>query len=314
MVSFWHAWFGILLISLPAGARTLEVGIGKTYSLPSQAAAAAQNGDHVFINAGRYVDCAVWRQDDLVIEGAPDGITTISGPACQGKALFIISGNNVTVRNVVLTGVRVPDGNGAGIRAEGRNLLVERVRFIENENGILTGNQSQGALIVRSSEFTGNGSCERDCAHGIYAGRLALLRVEDSVFRETQAGHHIKSRASHTEILRNDISDGSQGTASYLIDAPNGGNILIQNNRMQKGPNSRNRSAAISIGSEGTNQPTHEIRIEENQFDSENSYSTFFVANFSSSPVILRGNQLRGRIRQIRGAGYHQINRARTSH
>ena len=63
------AGVALLFLALPAGARTLEVGPGKQFAQPSQAAAAAQDGDRVVIAPGQYFDCAVWRQNNLIIEG-----------------------------------------------------------------------------------------------------------------------------------------------------------------------------------------------------------------------------------------------------
>jgi hypothetical protein len=290
--------FALLFLALPAGARTFEVGPGKQFAQPSQAAAAAQDGDHVVIAPGQYFDCAVWKQNNLTIEGVSAQDTVITDKTCQGKALFVIPGNNVTVRNLTLTRARVPDGNGAAIRAEGRNLVVERVRFMDNQNGILAGDQPQSEIIVRNSEFLRNGT-----AHGIYVGRLALLRVEQSTFRETRQGHHVKSRALRTEVLGCDIGDGPTGTASYLIDVPNGGAVLIQNNRFEKGPKAENRSAAISIGAEGVDRPTPEIRVEGNQFSADGAYATVFVVNLTATPAMLRDNHLRGQVRPLRGDG-----------
>jgi hypothetical protein len=293
----------LLLLAIPASARTLEVGPGKPLARPSQAAAVAKNGDRVVIAPGQYFDCAVWGQNDLTIEGMSDKDTVITDKSCQGKALFVISGSNVTVRNLTLTRARVPDGNGAGIRAEGRNLLVERVRFIDNQNGILAADQPRGEIIVRDSEFTRNGTCEQACAHGIYVGYLALLRVERSTFRATRQGHHIKSRAIRTEVSDCDIGDGPTGTASYLIDVPNGGAVVIRNNRLEKGPKADNHSAAISIGGEGVDRPTPEIRVEGNRFSAEGAYATVFVMNLTATPAVLRDNQLRGQVKPLRGDG-----------
>jgi len=290
--------FALLFLALPAGARTLEVGPGKQFAQPSQAAAAAQDGDHVVIAPGQYFDCAIWRQNNLTVEGASAEDTVITDKTCQGKALFIIPGSNVTVRNLTLTRARVPDGNGAAIRAEGRNLVVERVRFMDNQNGILAADQAQSEIIVRNSEFLRNGT-----AHSIYVGRLALLRVERSTFRETRQGHHVKSRALRTEVLGCDIGDGPTGTASYLVDVPNGGAVVIQNNRLEKGPKSENRSAAISIGAEGVDRPTPEIRVEGNQFSADGAYATVFVVNLTATPAMLRDNHLRGSVRPLRGDG-----------
>src|SRR5947209_16068498 len=55
--------------STSSQARTIEVGPGKPFALPSQAAVIAKDGDHIEIAAGTYVDCAVWAANDLVIEG-----------------------------------------------------------------------------------------------------------------------------------------------------------------------------------------------------------------------------------------------------
>jgi hypothetical protein len=295
-----------LLPGMPrAEARVLEVGPGRPFSLPSAAAAAAQPGDVVRIAAGTYEDCAVWRADGLVIEGEGFERVIVGNRTCNGKGVFVIPGNNVTVRGMTLTGARSANGNGAGIRAEGVNLTVERVRFLRNENGILLAGVRGGALIVRDSAFIGNGSCEHQCAHGIYVGPgpLELLRVERSRFFATREGHHVKSRASRTEVLDCDIEDGPDGTASYLIDVPNGGAVLLRGNRLSKGPRSVNRSTAISIGAEGVDRPTPEIRIESNVFTLTGGYWPVFVTNHTATPAVLRGNSVPPAVSPLHGAG-----------
>ncbi len=192
------AALALACLSSPTRAATLEVGEGKTYAAPSAAAAAAHNGDHVVIAAGSYFDCAVWRANDLTIEGAGPEATVITDKTCNGKALFITQGNNITIRNLMLTRARVPDMNGAGIRAEGGDLTVEHVQFVNNQNGILAGNMAARKIFVRDSVFVRNGLCDRSCAHGVYVGQVALLRVERSRFFETRQGHSIKSRAQRT--------------------------------------------------------------------------------------------------------------------
>src|SRR5204863_2026159 len=102
--------------------------------------------------AGTYVDCAIWRASHLVIEGNEPGVV-ISDKTCVGKGLFVILGNDVTVRNLTLARARAPDKNGAGIRQEGRNLTVERVKFLENENGILGDSSPNSIVLIRDSDF-----------------------------------------------------------------------------------------------------------------------------------------------------------------
>ena len=77
------------------------------------------------------------RANDLVIEGAASETTVITDKVCHGKALFIIDGARITIRNLTLTRARVADLNGAGIRAEGGDLTIEHVRFINDQDGIL---------------------------------------------------------------------------------------------------------------------------------------------------------------------------------
>jgi hypothetical protein len=286
-------------------AATLEVGAGKPYPLPSAAAAAAHDGDLIAIAAGSYVDCAVWKANNLTVQGAGSDATVISGPACAGKGLFIAQGNAITVRGLALTNAHVNDFNGAGIRAEGGDLTVEHVRFANNEDGILAGNLPGTTITIRDSEFIGNGTCQGSggCAHGVYVGHLALLRVEHSRFFATRAGHHIKSRALRTEVIGCDLSDGANGTSSFAVDVPNGGAVLLRDNRIQKGPKSGNHTAAIMIGEEGATQPTPAIVVEHNTLLVEGTYKAYLVDNHTPTEAALNGNTLRGNATALLGNG-----------
>ena len=292
-----------LLLCAGAQARTLEVGEGKEFKLPSAAAAAAKDGDHVAIQPGDYFDCAVWTANKLVVEGVgdPEKIV-VTDKACQGKALFITVGNDITLRNLTLTRARVPDNNGAGIRAEGQGLLIEHVRFINNQTGILSGVDG-GTMTIRDSLFERNGVCAGACAHGVYVGPLDKLVIERSHFINTRAAHHIKSRARRTEVLNCVIEDGPEGTASYEIEAPVGGALIVRDNIIEKGPKADNHTAAIVIGAEGVAQRTPEITIENNTFRNDGAWDTAFVNNLTATEAVLRGNQLTGRVVPLRGDG-----------
>jgi len=298
------AGFAAAGLSGPARAATLEVGAGKTYAAPSAAAAAAHDGDHIVIAAGSYFDCAVWRANDLTIEGAGPEATVITDKSCNGKGLFILDGNNITIRNLMLTRARVPDTNGAGIRAEGGDLTVEHVQFVNNQNGILSAPMPGKKIIVRDSAFIRNGTCEMGpCAHGLYAGNIALLRVERTKFFETKQGHSIKSRALRTEVIGCDITDGASGTSSYPIEIPNGGDVLVRDTHIQKGPKAENHTAAVVIGTEGVTQPTPSIIIEHNTFLVEGDYNSYLVYNLTATEAELTGNTLQGNAKPLRGDG-----------
>lgn len=288
--------------SLPLLARTLEVGEGHEYNQPSEAVAAAKDGDTIEIYPGQYFDCALIRQNNLTIEGKGPG-AIMTDKVCGGKAILITGGSNITIRNLTLQRARVPDQNGAGIRAEGTNLTIENSRFLDNEDGILSAGVAKGEIRILGSEFVGNGRCERGCDHGIYIGNVALLHVERSRFFQTNIGHHIKSRALRTEVINSDLEDGPEGTSSYLIEAPNGGSLIVEGNTMEKGPKTDNNKNAIMIGAEGVTQPTAELIFKNNKFTNDQDRPTTFVHNLTATPAQLIGNVFKGQVTPLEGDG-----------
>jgi hypothetical protein len=301
------AMVALLLAGAPACAKTLVVGDNRELKTPSAAAAVVADGDTVEIepHEGGYFDCAIWKANNITIEGKGTGVVITDKP-CAGKALFVIDGSDVTIRNLTFQRARVPDKNGAGIRAEGGNLLIEKSKFIDNENGILSASDvTKATLTIRDSEFARNGKCDPSCAHGVYVGRYAVLDIEHCVFSGTKQGHHIKSRAARTILIGNQISDGDKGTASYLVDIPNGGALVMRDNVLEKGANSENHSAAVTIGEEGVNQPTPEITIANNKFTNDMPFPTIFVRNGTATEANLTGNTLggSGKITPLTGDG-----------
>jgi hypothetical protein len=289
------------VLSASGLARTLEVGPQRDLKGPSDAAALANGGDSILIDPGIYTDCAIWRADNLTIEG--EGDVTIRDRVCQDKAIFVISGSNVTIRAIEFAHARSSQRNGAGIRGEGTNLTIENSRFVDNENGILTGENPQSHIIIRDSVFTENGKCDLACAHGIYIGQIALLEVSNSTFFQQYTGHHIKSRALRTEITGNVIKDGAVGTASYEIDIPDGGSLVLRDNIIEKGPDAANIFAAVSIGEESDVNPTGELAIDRNTFINDNAATTTFVRNGTATTAQLSDNVIQGKVVLFTGPG-----------
>ena len=280
------------------------MGAGQEFASLAPALAEARPGDRIRIAPGRHRDCGVIRTDDLVISGmGPAESVVFDGVACEGKAAFVVKAARVTLRDMTLTHVRVPSGNGAGIRPEGVDLTVERVRFIDNENGILAAPSPTSTIIVRDSVFERNGVCNPLCAHGIYVNALALLRVERSRFFETMVGHHIKSRGARTEVIDCDLADGALGTSSYQIDLPNGGALVARGNRIQKGPRSGNPGSVIILGEEGVTQKAGEILVEGNTVVVDGLEGVAFVRNATGVPAVLRGNGVPLGVVALVGAG-----------
>jgi len=286
-----------------ANAKTLEVGADRPFKMPSAAVATASNGDTIMIDPGEYFDCAVLTADKLTVEGRGAG-ATITDKTCQGKALFVTTGNNITIRNLTFARARVPDGNGAGIRAEGADLTIERSKFINNENGILAADSPRSTIRIVDSDFVRNGKCNGSCAHGVYVGEIALLHIERSRFFETKIGHHVKSRALRTELIGNQITDGAQGTSSYLVDISNGGTVIMRDNVLEKGPNSSNPRTAVMIGAEGVTHPTAELAFTGNTFtNDEIDRPAVFVRNLTATEAQLSGNTFKGHVIPLEGDG-----------
>jgi nitrous oxidase accessory protein NosD len=285
-----------------ASAGVLTVGPDEKYTAPSQAIRAAAPGDTIRIMPGVYHDCAAWTKDNLTIEGVGEGVV-LSQQICQGKGIFVIDAPNATIQNITFEGAETDEGNGSGIRAGGDHLTIDNCRFRNNQDGVLTANKPGATITVRNSTFDSNGAClpNMGCAHGIYVGHIALARIENSHFIASKTGHHIKSRAKRTEIVANTIEDGPEGTSSYLVDVPNGGEVLITGNTLEKGPNTQNPTAAISIGEEGGDRKG-EIVITGNTFTNDGPH-TIFVQNKTKSPVRLSGNVVKGPATKLTGPG-----------
>jgi hypothetical protein len=281
--------------------HTYLVGPQRELKSPSAAAVIVKDGDAVNIEKGEYSDCAVWRASNLVIEGKGD--VTIRDKVCEDKAIFVTKGANITIRGIEFAHARSTNKNGAGIRGEGPNLTVENSRFTDNENGILTGVNPRSRIVIRNSVFSLNGKCDPDCAHGIYIGAVALLQVANSTFLQQYVGHHIKSRALRTEIVGNTIKDGPSGTASFSVDLPDGGSLVLRSNVMEKGPQAENHLAVVSIGEESSRNPTGELTIERNIFVNDNAGSTLFVRNLTATAAVLVGNKLAGKVVPLSGKG-----------
>ena len=249
--------------AVPSG-RTLRVGPDSALKRIGDAARLAQEGDTVEIAAGQYPgDVAVWDKPGVRVRGI-GGLVVVpaAGAALEGKATWIVRARNIVVENVALTGSRVPDRNGAGIRLEAGTLKVVNCRFNDNENGILTANSDDIELTVVASEFGGNGAGDGQ-SHNLYAGKIAKLAVAASYFHHARVGHLLKSRASRQYIFSNRFSDEADGTASYELECAGGGVAYVIGNIIQQGPRTENPTI-VSFGTEGYAWPKNELYLVNN--------------------------------------------------
>ena len=277
-----------------ATGRQLLVGPGQPYATPSAAAAAAQSGDVVKITAGDYRgDVAAWRADNLTICGVGGRARLYAdGRNAAGKGIWVISGRDVTVDSVEFHDAKVPDENGAGIRAEHQGqLLVRNSGFFDNENGILS-NGGSASVVIEGCEFARNGFGD-GYTHNIYIGELTRLTVTASFFHEARTGHNLKSRASENVIENSYFMDGPDGNSSYLADFPNGGKVLLRGNLFHKGPKAEN-STAIAYGAEGLKWSTNTLEMTHNTVVMTRSGGSFLSAPVGTQRVGLKANLFAG--------------------
>lgn len=291
-----------------AKAAFFYVGPGMPYAKPSEVANVAQDGDVIEIEAGTYRgDVAVWRQDNLVIRGVGGRPHLMAeGKSAQGKAIWVIQGDNTVVDNVEFSGAAVADRNGAGIRQEGSGLTVRNCYFHRNENGILSGRNPASDIVIERSIFDNNGYGDGR-SHNLYIGRIKSLTIRHSYIHHARVGHNIKSRAATNYILYNRVMDESDGTSSYAVDLPNGGIAYVIGNLLQQGPRTEN-SAILSYGTRQASADDGEVYIVNNTFVNDHDRGLFVRVAKGAATVRIVNNIFSGPGRVLEGKGDLEAN------
>lgn len=242
-----------------AQPAVLHVGPGRNLKRPSDAARTARDGDTIEIDSGIYDgDAAVWRQNHLTLRGIGSRAhLRANGAHAEGKAIWVIKGNDTAIEGVEFSGAKVPDQNGSAIRLEGTGLTVRDCYIHDNENGILTGANPASDVVVEHSEFSHNGLGD-GYTHNLYIGGVRSFTLRFSYVHHARVGHNVKSRALTNYITYNRIMDEKDGRSSYAIDIPNGGLSFIIGNVIQQGPATENPTI-VSYGAEGLKNPIKEL-------------------------------------------------------
>lgn len=299
----WPAHAGMRSSPATPAARVLQVGPGRAYSVPSQAALAAQDGDTIEIDAGTYPnDWATWKANNLTIRGV-GGMAHMQsiGLIANGKAIWVIQGQNTTVEQIEFSGARVADQNGAGIRQEGAGLTVSHCSFHDNENGVLAGDNSGGDIVIEYSEFANNGFGD-GYTHNMYINHVRSFTLRYSYSHHAKVGHTVKSRAAENHILYNRIMDETSGTSSYIVDLPNGGTSYLIGNLLQQGPKTEN-PAIVSYGEEGGSNPDQHLYVVNNTIVNDGASGGTFIRVVGDEPALVKNNILVGAGKPYDGPG-----------
>lgn len=284
-------------LSAQAEAPYVVVESGRGFDRLQDAIYAIGTGSGTIrFSAGRHVDCAVQEGGEITYTAAQPGSASLEGAACEGKAALVLRGRAARVEGLAFGNVRVPDGNGAGIRLEKGNLSVSQAWFHDSQQGILSANDTASTVVIDKSTFTRLGTCEGGggCAHSIYIGDYGALTVTRSRFEAGRGGHYVKSRAARIAVLSCSFDDSAGKGTNYMIDLPAGATGKIAGNWFVQGRDKENYSAFVAVAAEGRVNSSEGLDLSDNdaRFSTGVDRQSAFVADWSGDRLAIGVNTL----------------------
>lgn len=269
---------------------------GEGYARLEQALDSNRGRDFtVMIAPGVYRECAVQQAGRVTFKAVQAGTAIFEG-ACEGKASLVLRGNGSIVDGLVFRGIRVPDGNGAGIRIEIGDLVVRNAMFLDSQEGILGGTEEPANVTIDRSTFSGLGQCHEteDCAHSIYLGSTGSVTITNSRFERGQGGHYVKLRVPKVRITDNSFDDTAGNRTNYMIDLPEGGTGEIARNTFVQGTRKENWSGMIVVAAEQRKYRSAGLSVHDNvaSLAPGQEKSPAFVANVSGEKLAVGANRL----------------------
>ena len=267
----------------------LNVSLGQSIQAAINAAAP---GDTIDVAAGTYTDQFLNISQSVTLQAVGGQVLlreTVQPP--DGKAMITEHGANVVISGFDIAGVSVPDRNGAAIRYEGGGLTLSNDYFHDNQEGLLGAADAGGSIRIDHSEFAHNGDGSGS-THNIYVGAIAAFNLTNSYIHDAVVGHEVKSRAASNNITGNRIFDNN-GSASYSIDLPNGGNATISGNQIEQGAFTQN-PFIVAYGEEGASNPGMSFIVSANTIVNDDTASNVgFLLDPATQPSFI-GNSVWG--------------------
>jgi hypothetical protein len=271
-----------------------------------EAKSAIKDGSQIYLKAGIYTKGLYIKASDISIIGEKNVI--FDDAAVDGKAAFVLTGNNVLVESIECRNIYVKDLNGACIRFEGKNLTVRDVFAHDSQSGIMTNTNYDSFLHIEFSKFEnlGGKATGRGYAHAIYANVGEFVFSDSQVLSVGKQGSGLKSRSRKTVVI-NSILASLNAKDSRLIDVANYGELIIKDSILQQGNNSSN-SQLIAYGLEKQKRKFEVNRIEitnnlflldrkkanviilQKQADSINIYDNTMIGDFLYSDDLSKRN------------------------
>ncbi|MDB5696951.1 MAG: hypothetical protein JWN21_2494 [Sphingomonas bacterium] len=297
----------VLALATPAAAQQsapfVVAETGQGFSRLQEAVSSIRLGTGtILIAPGTYRDCAVQAGGSITFRARQAGTAVFERTACEDKAVLVLRGARSTVDGLVFRNIRVPDGNGAGIRTEIGDLTVTNSMFLDSQEGILGGHPAQRISIDRST-FSGLGQCHEteNCSHSIYLAPGGPVTITNSRFERGRGGHYVKVRGPRVTIRNNSFDDSGGTRTNYMIDLPEGAQGLIAGNSFVQGKGKENSSGLIVVAAERRTHPSTGLRIEGNdaRLAPGAPGNPAFVADLSGDRLAVGSNSLGAGIRMF---------------
>lgn len=291
-----------LAMVIPAQSRILEAPfvVEETRrgfnDLQDAVAAIGGRTGTIRVAPGVHRQCAVQSEGHIAFVAAQPGAAIFDGVTCEGKAALVLRGRGARIDGLVFQNLRVPDGNGAGIRLEKGALVVTNSLFRNSEQGILTTSNPAATISIDRSTFSRLGRCDRGlaCAHSVYVGLIGRAAVTRSRFEKGSGGHYLKSRAMSVDLRDNSFDDSQGRGTNYHIDLPSGASGQIAGNFFIQGRDKDNHSALIAIAAEERRNRSAGLIIADNRASLPDAWGerVAFVADWSGEPLAIGANAL----------------------
>lgn len=292
----------LVVTALPAAAQQARApftiaGTGDGFATLQEAVNRIGTGQGTIdIAPGTYRDCAVQDGGRIVYRAVQPGSVVFDGGICNDKATLVLDGQFARVEGIIFRNLRVNDGNGAGIRAQGGDLEVVNATFLDSQEGILGATDRPVRISIDRSTFAGLGQCDEstDCAHSIYLASPGQVTVTRSRFERGRGGHYVKLRTANVRIVDNSFDDTGGNNTNYMIDLPEGATGLIANNTFVQGARKENWSGLIVVAAEARTYPSAGLTVENNtaSLAPGQRNSPAFVATKTREPLRIGANRL----------------------
>ena len=292
----------LLLAPVPVPAQSgsgsyVVAESGRSFGRLQDAVDAIGEGEGTIrVAPGYHRECAIQTAGRVTFVAVEPGRAIFDGVTCEGKAALVLRGAGARVDGLVFQNMRVPDGNGAGIRLEKGDLDVVNSLFRNSEEGILSADDPEATLTIDRSTFSRLGRCDRglSCAHSVYTGIYGRVIVTHSRFEKGSGGHYLKTRAVQVDINDNSFDDTQGKATNYMIDLPSGSVGRITNNLFVQGRDKENHSALITVAAEERKNPSRGLVIEGNRatLPAGMDRKSVFVADWSGEALAIGTNEL----------------------